>query len=236
MSNPEEEKKKKKPHSVCWPLENLRQNSYMETHLRELAHEWEVEGSQRLPSHTNTDITWPRKAWSSVPTTHWLKDTVLWEPSPTGSPASPTIPLLRMLTPWGHLYSPWSWHPVSRPVFSEFFSFPHGSLQSWNRLGTLPHVLAWFTWHPRASVSSCVTWDSFLTVRGNEQWQQLSTVRWRQTHRESSNSTKGTQRQGRGYIGPQVANLAADTASDWLCRLPWMLLCISASLTSCDGI
>lgn len=39
-----------------------------------------------------------------------------------------TTLLPRMLTPWDHsVHSLRSWHPVSKPVFSEFF-FPQGSL------------------------------------------------------------------------------------------------------------
>lgn len=82
-------RKKKKPQCVCWTLENLPQNSCTKTHLAELAWEWEVQGSQRLPWRTNTDVTWPRRAWSSTPTTRWPKDKVLWDSSHTHRASSP---------------------------------------------------------------------------------------------------------------------------------------------------
>lgn len=76
-------KEEKKSQHMCWTLENLPQHSYTKTHLAELAWEWEVQGSQRLPWRTNTDVTWPRRAWSSMPTTRWPKDKVLWDSSHT---------------------------------------------------------------------------------------------------------------------------------------------------------
>lgn len=116
-----------------------------------------------------------------------------------------TAPLLRMLTPWDHgAHSLRSWHPVSKPVVSEFF-FPQESLivKQVGNLATCPSHGSSNTQEPWCFHLSNGIPSSYSM--GTDSDSNCSWVRWRQPHGgESSNSTKATQRQGQSHISPHA--------------------------------
>lgn len=116
-----------------------------------------------------------------------------------------TTPLLRMLTPWDHVdYSLRSWHPASKPVFSEFF-FPQESLivKQVGNPATCPSHGSSNTQEPWFfHLSNGIPSSHSL---GMDSDSNCSWVRWRPPHTgESSNSTKATQRQGQSHFWPHA--------------------------------